>query len=237
MIRAATVSSLWRKSLLFRVLWITWMTLNRKCASRDESIRTVSSQATYAALNAVEVAVFHFRGSIKRLCHRVSSLFLFFCSFFFLRKKKGWMVAGVWDSPTFRARASVGARQRVEFRQTEAEPPSQHLSIWLNTQRRRARGWRRRWGIDGSMLPGVSVCCQSPTKGASFRGGSWGFLGEEGGCAGDCDAWGVCHSGQGCGCHEERHRDSGRSRWPFHWVLAGHSQSALRSFEDKGRKQ
>lgn len=33
----------------------------------------ISSQATYAALNAVEVAVFHFRGSIKRLCRFVSS--------------------------------------------------------------------------------------------------------------------------------------------------------------------
>lgn len=89
----------------------------------------------------------------------------------------------------------------------------------------------------GSMLPGVSACCQSPSKGAPFRGGSWGFLGEEGECAGDCDAWGVCHSGRGCGCHEECHRDSGRSQWPFHWVLAGRSQSALWSFEEKGRKQ
>lgn len=31
-----------------------------------------------AALNAVEVAMFHFRGSIKRLCHSVSSLFFLF---------------------------------------------------------------------------------------------------------------------------------------------------------------
>lgn len=98
-------------------------------------------------------------------------------------------------------------------------------------------GGVRGCGWVAQCYPGVSACCQSPTRGAPFRGGSWGFLGEEGGCAGDCDAWGVCRSGRGCGCHGECHRGSGRSRWPFRWVLAGRSQSALWSFQERGRKQ
>lgn len=116
-----------------------------------------------------------------------------------------------------------------EFRWTVDETPSQYL-----TEHTEMGG---EGGGVGSMVPGVQACCQSQTKGSPFRGGSWGFLGEEVVCAGGCDAWGVCHSGRGCGCHEECHRDSGRSRWPFHWVLAGHSQSALWWFEETGRKQ
>lgn len=132
-------------------------------------------------------------------------------------------------SPLQSWRKSISGSQR-EFRWTVDETPSQYL-----TEHTEMGGGGV--GLVGSMVPGVQACCQSLTKGAPFRGGSWGFLGEEVVCAGGCDAWGVCHSGRGCGCHEECHRDSGRSRWPFHWVLAGHSQSALWWFEETGRKQ
>lgn len=150
------------------------------------------------------------------------------------------MVAGVWDAPfyppPFRAgeRASVGARERVQM---NCGWDSIAVPNWTHRDGGVGVGMGRGGGSVGSMVPGVQACCQRLTKGAPFRGGSWGFLGEEVVCAGGCDAWGVCHSGRGCGCHEECHRDSGRSRWPFHWVLAGHSQSALWFFEETGRKQ
>lgn len=180
--------------------------------------------------------MFHFRGSIKRLCHSVSSLFFLFK----WKQKDEWSLVHGTLPPSGPEKEDQWEPDREQ--DSDELWLSLHLSISVSDRTQTdVVGWGGVGGVGGVWVarcyPGASACCQSPTEGAPFRGGSWGFLGEEGECAADCDAWGGCHSGRGCGCHGECHRGSGRSRWPFRWVLAGRSQSALGSFQKRGRKQ
>lgn len=127
-----------------------------------------------------------------------------------------------------RKRVSEGAREsRV---QVNCGCPSNLTSQYLLEHTQRWGGGVGEGGCRlsaGWTLPGLPARRQSLMKGVPSRAGSWGFLGVAGACAWGCDAWEVCHSGWGCGRCGECHRGSGRSRWPFRWVPAGHSPLAL----------
>lgn len=99
-----------------------------------------------AALNAVEVTVFHFRGSIKRLCCSVSSL-----SFFFKEKKKDeWSLVYGTLPPS-------GPEKKHQWEPDREKDSDElwlslHLSISVSKEHT-----QRLWGGRGG--EGVAQCC------------------------------------------------------------------------------
>lgn len=124
--------------------------------------------------------------------------------------------------------------------QREQRPEELWLSVHLNIWASKSNTRRQKGGLlveSWLQVSRILACCQGRVEGSPSRAESWGSLGVVGMCVLDCDAWAVCHSGWGCGYCGEGHRGSGRSQWPFHWVLAGHSLLALWSFRKEGRKK
>lgn len=148
------------------------------------------------------------------------------------------MIAGVWD--TLFSPPSPSQKGCRRGSQREQGPEELWLSFHLNMSVSNRTHTEKNGGplveswLDVSQMPARS---QSQVASVPSRAGSWGFLGVVGVCAWGCDAWVVYHSGSGCGCCGEGHRDSGRSRWPFHWAPAGRSLLALWLLGEEGRKK
>lgn len=144
------------------------------------------------------------------------------------KTSEGSLVCGTLLSPF----PLLGRQKQCEWREPESaasrgvvavRPPHLWVSKIKHTHTRR----EGRWSKVGCEFPRMLACRQGQVEGGPSTAESWGFLGVVGMCALGCDAWAVCRSGWGRDCCEEGHTGSGRSRWPFHWVLVRHSQWAL----------